>query len=72
MPPALAQGAPCYADVHDVRDEERGEEGADYLLLQHGMREEVFACRSEDEEVDEAEEAYDVSELQHGDLRRAG
>lgn len=63
MPPTLAESPPCDAEVHNVRDEEGSEECADDLLLQHGVCEEVLAGGAEDEEVDEAEKAYYMSEL---------
>ena len=71
LPFALAEGPPGDGNVHDVGDEERGEERAHDLLLEDGVREEVLARGAEDEEVDEAEEADDVRELQDRDLGRA-
>lgn len=68
LPSAVVQRPPGYADVHDVGDKEGCQERSDDLLLQHGLCEQVFARRSEHEEVDEAEKADDVSELEHGDL----
>ena len=68
LPSAVVQCPPGYADVNDVGDKKGGQQRSDDLLLQDGLCEQVFARRSEHEEVDEAEKADDVRELEHGDL----
>lgn len=68
LPPAVAQCPPSYAKVHDVGDKKGGKERSDDLLLEDGLCEEIFARRSEHEEVDETEKPDDVCELEHSDL----
>lgn len=56
--------------MDDVGDEEGGEQRAHDLLLQGRVGEKILPRSAEDEEVDEAEQADDVCELEHRHLRR--